>query len=217
MKSAIFDLDGVIVDTAKFHYLAWRKVAERFDYKLTENQNEKLKGISRTDSLILILKWARNNVSNDEFNKLLVVKNNFYLDLIKNLKPDDSLPGVNETFKYLKNNGIKIALGSASKNSKIVLTKLSLTNYFDTIIDGNDLIQSKPHPEVFIKGAEALGVSCSNCIVFEDSIAGVEAAKSAKMNAIGICDSKQKLKKTLFNIDGFLAIKPEDLIKYFKK
>jgi len=215
MKSAIFDLDGVIVDTAKFHYLAWKKIAERFDYELTESQNKKLKGISRTDSLILILKWAGNNVSHDEYNKILVDKNNFYLALIKNLNQNDSLPGVNEILNCFKNNGIKIALGSASKNSKTVLSKLSLINYFDVIIDGNDLIHSKPHPEVFIKGAEGLGVPCFNCIVFEDSIAGVEAAKSAKMNAIGICEANKELKKTLFNIDGFLAIKSEDLLKYF--
>jgi len=215
MKSAIFDLDGVIVDTAKFHYLAWKEIAQKFNYKLTQVQNEKLKGISRKDSLSLLLKWSGNNLSNNEFNNLLADKNDLYLDQIKNLTKKDSLPGINKTLNYLKKAGIKIALGSASKNSKIVLKKLSLINFFDVIIDGNDVLNSKPNPEVFIKGAQALGVPCCDCIVFEDSIAGVKAAKAAMMDVIGICNLKQNLKPTIFNIKSFLAIEPNNLLKYF--
>lgn len=217
MKSAIFDLDGVIVDTAKFHYYAWKQTAQKLDYKLTVNQNEKLKGISRKDSLSLLLKWSGKNISIKKFNNLLLYKNNLYLDRIKKLTKDDSLPGINKVLNYFKNAGVKIALGSASKNSKIVLNKLSLIDFFDVIIDGNDVINSKPNPEVFFKGAKALGVFNSDCIVFEDSQAGIKAAKSANMDVIGICKPKQNLKHTLLNISSFLEIDPDNLLKYFEK
>ena len=217
MKSAIFDLDGVIVDTAKFHYFAWEQIAQKLNYKLTITQNEKLKGISRNDSLNLLLKWSGKNISNKKFDNLLVYKNNLYLDGVKNLTKEDSLPGIYKTLNYLKNEGVKIALGSASKNSKIVLKKLSLIDFFDVIVDGNDVINSKPNPEVFNKGAKALGVFNSDCIVFEDSIAGVKAAKSANMDVIGICEPRQKLNHTLMNIKSFLEIDSGNLLKYFKK
>ncbi len=216
MKSAIFDLDGVIVDTAKFHYFAWKQIAQKLNYKLTIVQNEKLKGISRKDSLGLLLKWSGRNLSGIEFNNLLIAKNSLYLDQIKNLTNEDSLPGINKTLEFFKREGVKIALGSASKNSKIVLNKLSLIHFFDTIIDGNDVINSKPNPEVFIKGAKSLGVHNSDCIVFEDSIAGIKAAKLAMMDVIGICEPNQNLKHTILNIKSFLEIEPTNLIKYFK-
>tara|TARA_B100000780_G_scaffold47188_2_gene29327 strand:+ start:1217 stop:1867 length:651 start_codon:yes stop_codon:yes gene_type:complete len=216
MKSAIFDLDGVIVDTAKFHYFAWKQIAQKLNYKLTIVQNEKLKGISRKDSLGLLLKWSGRNLSGIEFNNLLIAKNSLYLDQIKNLTNEDSLPGINKTLEFFKREGVKIALGSASKNSKIVLNKLSLIHFFDTIIDGNDVINSKPNPEVFIKGAKSLGVPNSDCIVFEDSIAGIKAAKLAMMDVIGICEPNQNLKHTILNIKSFLEIEPTNLIKYFK-
>ena len=215
MKSAIFDLDGVIVDTAKFHFLSWKKIAQNFDYELNEIQNEKLKGISRINSLKFLLKWSNKDISKIEFDNILDYKNKLYLNYIKNLTYKDALPGVSKILNYFKTKGIKIGLGSASKNSKIVLNKLSLVNYFDVIIDGNDVIKSKPNPEVFIKVAKALKVPNIECIVFEDSLAGVIAAKSAKMEVIGVCQSKQELKKTLFNINGFLSVEPDKLIKYF--
>ncbi|MDG2371456.1 MAG: beta-phosphoglucomutase [Flavobacteriaceae bacterium] len=215
MKSAIFDLDGVIVDTAKFHFLAWKKISQKYGYELDETQNEKLKGISRSDSLINILKWSNKQISKIEFTKTLEEKNIIYLNLIKNLTKEDTLPGVFKILSFLKKKGIKIALGSASKNSIIVLNKLSLTKYFDVIIDGNDVVNSKPDPEVFIKGAKELGVSCEECIVFEDSEAGVKAARFAKMNVVGICNSKKELKNTLFNIEGFLSIKSNKILKHF--
>jgi len=215
MKSAIFDLDGVIVDTAKFHFLAWKKISNKYDYDLDEIQNEKLKGISRSDSLNHILRWSNKKISKKEFIATLNEKNIIYLNFIKKLTHEDALPGVLKTLNLFKKKGIKIALGSASRNSKIVLNKLSLIKYFDVIIDGNDVVNSKPDPEVFIKGAEALGVFCEDCIVFEDSEAGVKAARDAKMNVIGICDSKNGLKNTLFNMQGFLTIKPNEIIKYF--
>ena len=187
-KACLFDLDGVLVDTAIYHFQAWKNLGKNFDYELTEEQNEELKGISRVASLDLILTWAQKEASQEQKNKWLIEKNENYLELISNMNPSEILPGVLDFLQEIKAQGYLIALGSASKNAEVILRKTGLISWFDAIIDGNHVQKSKPDPEVFLKGAEALGVSPENCIVFEDASAGIEAAKRAGMKAIGIGD-----------------------------
>ena len=132
---ALFDLDGVIVDTAKYHYLAWKKIAAEFDYELTEADNEQLKGVSRSDSLNRILEMAGKSLDEDSFNQFLHQKNKDYLIFIQEVKKDNILPGVKHALDFLKENKIKIGLGSASKNAQIILEKLEITSYFETVVD----------------------------------------------------------------------------------
>ena len=187
---ALFDLDGVIVDTAKYHFLAWKKIAKNIGYDLTDEDNEQLKGISRQDSLNIILDLANVTINLEVFNHYLIQKNNDYLILIQSISPNDILPGILEALTFLKERGIKIGLGSASKNAKIILQKLQLMDYFEVIIDGNMVIKGKPDPEVFLKGSTALNVPNDRCIVFEDAFAGIIAAKKAGMTAIALGDKK---------------------------
>ncbi len=161
IKGFLFDLDGVIVDTAVFHFQAWRKVAQKLGGDFTEAQNEQLKGISRTDSLKKIIEWTQAEVSVLQFQELQEQKNRWYLDLIGGLGPEDALPGAIEFLRRTYSQGILIALGSASKNAPMVLEKLGVTELFSAVIDGNNVINGKPHPEVFLKGAEALGLEPS--------------------------------------------------------
>ena len=187
---ALFDLDGVIVDTAKFHFLAWKKIAKNIGYELTHEDNEQLKGVSRQDSLNIILDLANVSIDLEVFNHYLLQKNNDYLLLIQSLSPNDILPGISEALIFLKERRIKIGLGSASKNAKIILQKLQLMDYFEVIIDGNIVIKGKPDPEVFLKGCSALNVPKDRCIVFEDAFAGILAAKEAGMTAVALGDKK---------------------------
>ena len=187
---ALFDLDGVIVDTAKFHFLAWKKIAKNIGYELTHEDNEQLKGVSRQDSLNIILDLANVTIDLEVFNHYLLQKNNDYLLLIQSISPNDILPGISEALIFLKERGIKIGLGSASKNAKIILQKLQLMDYFEVIIDGNIVIKGKPDPEVFLKGCSALNVPKDRCIVFEDAFAGILAAKEAGMTAVALGDKK---------------------------
>ena len=187
---ALFDLDGVIVDTAKFHFLAWKKIAKNIGYELTHEDNEQLKGVSRQDSLNIILDLANVSIDLEVFNHYLLQKNNDYLLLIQSISPNDILPGISEALTFLKERRIKIGLGSASKNAKIILQKLQLMDYFEVIIDGNTVIKGKPDPEVFLKGCSALNVPKDRCIVFEDAFAGILAAKEAGMTAVALGDKK---------------------------
>ncbi len=190
IKGFLFDLDGVIVDTAVFHFQAWRKVAQKLGGDFTEAQNEQLKGISRTDSLKKIIEWTQAEVNVLQFQELQEQKNRWYLDLIGGLGPEDALPGAIEFLRRTYSQGILIALGSASKNAPMVLEKLGVTELFSAVIDGNNVINGKPHAEVFLKGAEALGLEPSECLVFEDSIAGVQAAKQGGMSSVGIGEAE---------------------------
>lgn len=186
-KGLIFDLDGVIVDTANYHFEAWKFLGKNFNYELSHEQNENLKGISRIESLEKILVWANHtNYTADEFNQWLIEKNDHYLELISNMNPSELLPGTKEFIIQAKEKGFKIALGSASKNSTIILEKTGIIHLFDVIVDGNLVTKSKPHPEVFLKGAELLNLKPEECIVFEDALSGIEAAKKANMLAIGL-------------------------------
>lgn len=187
-KAFIFDLDGVIVDTAKYHFLAWQKIAEELDINFTPEHNEKLKGVSRVRSLDLILELGGISPSLQDKEKWLKQKNEDYLSYIHNMDESEILPGVELTLRYLKEQGQKIALGSASKNARPILEKVNLLHYFDAIVDGNDVTNAKPDPEVFTQAAKQLGVAFENSVVFEDSEAGIQAANIAAMTSIGIGD-----------------------------
>ncbi len=186
IKACIFDLDGVIVDTAVYHYKAWKRLANSLGFDFTEEQNEKLKGVSRVRSLELILQWGGITKTAAEQEVLATEKNTWYVEMISHMKPDEILPGAKEFVQACRDAGIKTALGSASKNSMMILEKIGMVDLFDAIIDGNKVSKAKPDPEVFLKGAEAVGVTPAGCVVFEDAIAGIEAAIAGGMKAVGI-------------------------------
>ena len=187
MKAFIFDLDGVIVDTAKYHFKSWKIIGKKLGFELTKTQNELLKGVSREKSLDRILSWGGISIDRFEKKKYLEKKNELYKGFISNLSQMDILPGVNKLLDFAAIKDIPIALGSASKNAHQILKKLGIRNKFKVVIDGNLTSKSKPHPEVFLKGAKMLGVNPKEVIVFEDSIAGVKAANRAKMVSVAIC------------------------------
>ena len=213
-KCALFDLDGVIVDTAKFHFLAWKKVSSIFSYDLTLSDNERLKGVSRSDSLRIILKMANITLKPLVFQQFLIQKNQDYLDCIKDINPQDILPGIYDALIFLKQKQIKIGLGSASKNAKIILDRLELTSFFEVVIDGNSVVNSKPHPEVFLKGSSAFGVTPDKCLVFEDSSSGILAAKAAGMTAVAI-GSPESFSNEDFCYPNFLTLVQSDLKELF--
>jgi len=185
-KGFIFDLDGVIVDTAKYHFLAWRKLARSIGVDFTEVQNEQLKGVSRVKSLEKILAWGKKSISEDSFKTLMSKKNDDYLSYIAKMDEDEMLPDVPKVLKYLIMENQPISLGSASKNARTILKKVNLHEKFDAIVDGNDVNKAKPNPEVFLIAANLLEIKPENCIVFEDSVAGIQAANAANMISIGI-------------------------------
>ena len=189
-KTFIFDLDGVIVDTAKYHFLAWQKLANELGISFTHEDNEQLKGVSRVASLDLILKWGNKEISQEDKEKYLIQKNENYLSYIENIDASEILPGVKKVLDYLKDNQQNIVLGSASKNARPILEKTGVLHYFDAIIDGNDVTKAKPDPEVFLLGAKNVNANPNDCIVFEDSVAGIQAANIAGMISIGIGDEK---------------------------
>ncbi|WP_295714039.1 beta-phosphoglucomutase [Mucilaginibacter sp.] len=186
IKACIFDLDGVIVDTAIYHYKAWKRLANSLGFDFTEHQNEQLKGVSRVRSLELILGWGGVTKTAAEQEVLATQKNTWYMEMVNQMKPDEILPGAREFVEICRKAGIKIALGSASKNSMTILNKIGITNLFDAVIDGNKVSKAKPDPEVFLQGAKELSVEPEECVVFEDAIAGVEAAKAGGMKVVGI-------------------------------
>ncbi|RZJ62961.1 MAG: beta-phosphoglucomutase [Flavobacterium sp.] len=189
-KAFIFDLDGVIVDTAKYHFLAWQKIANQLGIDFTHEHNEQLKGVSRIRSLDLILELGNVTATQQDKDAWLTKKNDDYLQYIINMKEDEILAGVVPVLQHLKDNGQKIALGSASKNARPILEKVNIMHFFDAIVDGNDVTNAKPDPEVFLRAAQLLGKTAAESIVFEDSVAGVQAANIAGMVSIGIGDKK---------------------------
>lgn len=188
IKACIFDLDGVIVDTAKYHYLAWKRLAEELGFEFTEEQNERLKGVSRMKSLEILLEIGNRKFDEEEKLKLADKKNNWYKEYISTMKEDEILPGTKEFLENVRASGIKTALGSVSKNSMTILNNLKLIKYFDAVIDGNKVSNAKPDPEVFLLGASEVNIDPKNCVVFEDAQAGIEAAINAGMYSIGIGD-----------------------------
>ncbi|ALJ00943.1 beta-phosphoglucomutase [Rufibacter tibetensis] len=186
IKACLFDLDGVLVDTAVYHFKAWRQLAQTLGIDFTEHDNERLKGVSRVRSLEIILEIGGQTMEQEKMLALCEQKNTEYLLDVAKMTPAEILPGVVDFLKALKAEGIKIALGSASKNAQLILERTELLPYFDAIIDGRHVVNGKPDPEVFLKGAEALGVHPEECVVFEDAVAGVEAAKNGNMLCVGV-------------------------------
>ena len=215
-KAFIFDLDGVIVDTAKYHFLAWRKLANSMGFDFTHEQNEQLKGVSRVKSLEKILAWGNKSVSEDEFNKLMVQKNEDYLTYIEKMDAQEILPDVGKTLDFLKEKEQHIALGSASKNARMILEKVNLLEKFDVLVDGNDVANAKPNPEVFLNAAKQLQANPKDCIVFEDAVAGIQAANNAGMVSIGIGD-KNTLHEADYVFKNFTEITTDFLSQLIDK
>jgi beta-phosphoglucomutase len=213
IKACIFDMDGVIVDTAKYHFKAWERLADTLGIPFTEEQNEQLKGVSRVDSLERILGWGNLQLNNNKKIELMDLKNKWYLDFVAEVSPQEMLPGAHDFLLLLKENGIKIALGSSSRNSILILEKLGIIELFDSIIDGTKIHFSKPHPEVFLKGAADLNVLPSEVIVFEDAISGVEAAKAGGFHCIGIGDASV-LKQADMIINSLAEVNLDTLKKF---
>lgn len=185
-SAIIFDLDGVLVDTAHFHYLSWKRLAAAWSYDFTETQNEALKGVSRQESLERLLAYAGKTMTEDQKITAMKLKNDWYLELVQTLKPTDLLPGVAPFLDALRQLKIKIALGSASKNAKLILDKCNISHYFDVISDGNNVKHAKPDPEVFIYAAEKMGLKPAQCVVMEDSQAGLDAAINGGFVAVAL-------------------------------
>jgi len=186
LRGCIFDLDGVIVDTAKYHFMAWRRLAKELGFEFTVEDNEALKGVSRMTSLEILLMTGGVTVSDKEKEVLAARKNGWYVEFISGMTPDEILPGSVRLLKSLRKAGILTAIGSASRNAGTILDRIELREMFDVIVDGNKIQKAKPDPEVFLKGAEEMNLPPSCCIVFEDAQAGIEAAIAGGMKSVGV-------------------------------
>jgi len=186
MQAAIFDLDGVIVDTAKYHYLSWKRLADSLGFDFTETDNERLKGVSRIRSLEILLEIGHLNPDEETKTQMAALKNDWYVDYIRRLDASEILPGAAEYLERIRTRGVKTAIGSASKNTPLILERLGIAMLFDVVVDGNKASKAKPDPEVFLLAAEELGIQPIHCVVFEDAEAGIEAALRAGMGAVGI-------------------------------
>ena len=194
IKAVIFDLDGVIVSTDDYHYRAWKTMADGEEIYFDREINERLRGVSRMESLEIILEKADKAYTNEEKNEMAEKKNSLYRELLEELSPMDILPGVRRVLETLKVNNINIAIGSSSKNTPMILKKIGLNDYFDAVADGNEIKNSKPDPEVFLLAAQKLGINPEECLVVEDADAGVEAAIAGNMKvlAVGYASSNNK-------------------------
>jgi len=190
IECIIFDLDGVLTDTSRLHYKAWKKLADEMNIYFDESINERLKGVSRKESLEIILELSKNSYSEQEKEKLAETKNTYYKEMIESLGPQDLYLGVEELLQDIKSRQLKTVLASASKNASFIINRLGIEKYFDYIVDANYIKNGKPDPEIFINGAEKVQANPENCIVIEDSIAGLIAAKRAGMIAVGIGNSE---------------------------
>ena len=186
IKAAIFDLDGVIIDTAHYHYIAWKRLASEFNINLTIEHNELLKGVSRIRSLEIILELGNIRLSEEDKEKFANKKNAWFVEYIESIRPEEIFPGVKELIQNMRDRGIKVALASSSKNAPRVIELLKINELFDTMVDGTMITHSKPHPEIFLLAASRLGASPAECVVFEDAEAGVEAALAAGMQCVGV-------------------------------
>lgn len=189
IKAVIFDLDGVIVSTDEFHYQAWKKLADKEGIFFNKEINHRLRGVSRMASLDIILEKSNKTYSDQEKVDLTNFKNDIYLNFLDDLTPNDLLPNALNLIYYLKDKGIKVAIGSSSKNTEKILNQLQITDLFNAVADGNDITRSKPNPEVFLVACEKLGLLPDECLVVEDAISGIEAAKAAGMTAVAINDA----------------------------
>ncbi len=215
-KGFIFDLDGVIVDTAKYHYLAWKKLANELGFEFTEEQNEMFKGVSRKRCLEILLDLGNIDATQEQFDTWMVEKNIDYLQYIDKMDESEILPKVKKVLKYLKKKKQPIALGSASKNAQPILEKVNLLPYFESIVDGNSVTKAKPDPEVFLIAAKDLKMKPEDCIVLEDSVAGIQAANIANMISIGIGD-KNVLHEADFNFKNFTEMKKKFIKELIKR
>lgn len=190
IKGFIFDLDGVLVDTAKYHYQAWRRMANELGFDFSEKENEELKGVGRRDSIEKILGWGKITLTEAEKNKLMDQKNDWYQDLIKSMDPDSALPGVRDFLESARDMSLTLALASSSKNAPKILELTDLTEFFTTVVDGTQITNSKPDPEIFLTAASRLKLNPSELVVFEDAQAGVEAALGGGFRTVGIGNKK---------------------------
>lgn len=207
-KAVIFDLDGVICNTDKYHYYAWKKIADEIGVKFDESINNRLRGVGRMESLNIILESYSGNFSEEKKNKYAEKKNAFYRQLLQDMSPEDLSLEVKDTLSEIKAKGIKIAIGSSSKNAKLILKQIGLENYFNAISDGNNITRSKPDPEVFLKASEYLGIDPPLCLVVEDAKSGLEAAIAATMDCAAIGDAAT-YKLANYNLKSF-----SDLLLY---
>lgn len=211
IQACLFDLDGVIVDTAKYHYQAWRKLANDLGFDLSLEQNELLKGISRMESLDIILSIGKASLTEEQKISYATEKNTLYLELCQQMTPDDTLPGVRPFLEELKASSIRIGLGSASKNARVILERIDMLSYFETIVDGNRITKGKPDPEVFLIGANDLNADPAQCVVFEDAVAGIQAAKAAGMFAVGIGEASVLTEADIV-VEGFKNFSLQNLL-----
>lgn len=202
IRGCIFDLDGVIVDTAKYHYMAWKRLAGELGFFFSEKDNERLKGVSRMASLEILLEVGGMTFSQEKKLLLAERKNNWYVEYISAMKEEEILPGAKTFIENARAAGLKVALGSASKNALTILNGLGLTSYFDAVIDGTKVSKAKPDPEVFLLAAGELGLPAGACVVFEDAKAGIEAARRAGMRCIGV-GTGPELSEADIRITGF--------------
>ncbi|MBQ8136433.1 MAG: beta-phosphoglucomutase [Clostridia bacterium] len=209
-KGLLFDLDGVLVDTAKYHFLAWKQLADRLGIPFTEKDNERLKGVSRMASLEILLALGHMEMTQAEKERCCAEKNQIYIQSISLLREDELFPGVRCFLEDARAKGYRTALGSASKNSPMILERLRITSLFDAIIDGNLVSRAKPDPEVFTAGAKALGLSPDACIVFEDAAAGIEAAHRGGMKAVGV-GTPEALPEADLHITGFASVTADEI------
>ncbi len=209
--AVIFDLDGVLVDTAKYHFRGWKRLADELGIPFTEEDNERLKGVSRMESLEIILEIGGKSFSDDEKQKLADRKNGYYQEYIQDMSEDEILPGARELLRALRERGTKLAVASASKNGATIVRRIRLDPYFDARVFGQDIEHSKPHPEIFLISAERLGESPGHCIVVEDAAAGIEAARRAGMRAVGV-GSEEHLGEADLVVAGLDEVTAEQLL-----
>ena len=214
IKACLFDLDGVVVDTARYHYLAWKKIADDLGFSFSLHDNERLKGVSRMESLDILLEIGNINIDLKTKQELAATKNSLYVSYIQKMSPEEILPGVIRFLDELHNSGMLIALGSASKNAMSILDKINISQKFDAIIDGNKVSKAKPDPEVFLKGAIELGIDPQYCLVFEDAQAGIDAARNGGMHIIGI-GQPENLTNAEFVIPGFETMNMDQLRSWY--
>jgi beta-phosphoglucomutase len=212
IKAVIFDLDGVIVSTDSYHFRAWEKLADEENIFFDEVINRQLRGVSRMESLEIVLERSKTVYSREKKQLLAERKNRYYKEMIQELTPDDILDGVSEFLAELKKENIKIAIGSSSKNSPLILSKIGLDRYFDATVDGNDIKNSKPDPEVFITAAKRLKIEPEYCVVIEDAEAGIEAAIAAGMKVIGVGSASDSTKATL-TAENFSKLSIKDIMR----
>ncbi len=214
IAAALFDLDGVLVDTAKYHYLAWKRLADGLGFAFTPEHNERLKGVSRMRSLEILLEVGGLSFPPERREEMAAQKNAWYVEMLGSLSEADVLPGAREVLEALRARGIKTALGSASKNTPLILDKLGIGPLLDAVIDGNSTQRAKPDPEVFLLGARAVGVEPARCVVFEDAVAGIEAARAGGMAAVGV-GAPENLPMADLLVPGLYALDVDAMLAFF--